>query len=725
MFSPVSVLLTVLAYMALIFALAQWVEHRISTGRTRFNSAWVYALSQAVFFTSWTFYGSVGFAAAYGLQFFAIYIGAIIGMLLSGFTFTRMVRAKEAFRITSIADFLSTRYRHSQRIASLVTLIALIGLIPYIALQLKAIIDALDVITSGAQQGADWNIGGTLVTGLMVLFTIMFGVRRLDPTERHQGMVAALVAECLVKLVAFLAIGLFISYQLFDGPTDIFVQLRQQGFERLLSLGSGPDTGVSWLTLIVLGFAAIHCLPRQFHVAVVENSDPQHLRTLPWSFPLYAVLISLFVIPVAAAGLLLGLPATEGDRFMLLIPQQAESQLFTLTAFLGGYAAATGMIIITTMALATMASNHLLLPVCEKVRSLSGMRSYLLQMRWLLVLIILSLAYLTARALTDSYILVSIGLISFAAVLQFAPAMLLGMFWRRGNARGAFWGLMVGFAIWFYTLLIPAFIGEGWMSGELLTQGPLGYELLRPQQLFGIASLPPLSHSVLWSLSLNSLTFILLSLLCKAGKKERQLAKELFKCMRGNPLLNRARPTGLDAYINLSPKREEARRILTRYLPPGKVDSSLDQLKADLQISGKQQITIIELMEFHRMLEHLLAGSIGAAAAHSAIVEEIHYTERESTDLKALYSHLVSEIRPARAENSDADADGYSLLVELQQQVESLEKENAGQRDKLERIKQRLEVQYEQNFDLRVTAQRLKQENAELRERIGNIEPGS
>ncbi|SEF71715.1 sodium:solute symporter family transporter [Marinobacterium lutimaris] len=722
MFSPISVLLAVLSYMALIFALAQWVEHRISVGRSRFNSPWVYALSQAVFFTSWTFFGSVGFAVEYGLQFFGIYIGAMLGMMLSGFTFKRMVRAKEAFRITSIADFLSIRYRHSQKIASLVTLIALIGLIPYISLQLKAIIDSLSVITTNGQNSADWNLAGTLVTGLMVIFTIVFGVRRLDPTERHQGIVAALVAECIVKLLAFIAIGLFVAYSLFDGPTDIAYQLREQNLDHLLSFTQGPHPGVSWFTLILLGFAAIHCLPRQFHVAVVENSSRHHLRTLPWSFPAYTVLISMFVVPIAAAGLLLGLPADSGDQFMLLIPQLADNPLFTLIAFLGGYAAATGMILITTMALATMASNHLVLPLCQKIGPLAPLRSYLLQIRWVLVLAILSLAYFTARTLSDTYILVSIGLISFAAVLQFAPAMLLGMFWRRGSSLGALCGLLTGFIVWFYTLMIPGFIEQGWINSQMLLRGPFGIEQLKPEQLFGLGALNPLSHSVIWSLSLNLLVYILLSLVLKASKKERRLTRELFNCMRGNPLLNRARPTGLDPYISFAPKLEEARSILSRYLPEGKVESSLSQLTDDLQVSGKHQITVIELMEFHRMLEHFLAGSIGAAAAHSAISEEIHYNDRESTDLKALYSHLVSEIRPSLTPDQDNDSDGYSLLVELQQQVEALEKEKTEQQEKLIQMEKRLETLFEKNFNLRISEQRLKQDNEAIREQLRKME---
>lgn len=526
MFSSLTVLLVVLLYMALLFALAQWVEQRIASGRSSFSSPWIYALSQAVFFTSWTFYGSVGWALERGLQFFGIYIGAMLGMALAGVTFARMVRAKETFHITSIADFIATRYHHSRLIAALATLIALLGLTPYIALQLKAVVGALAAITTDQSSQTSWNLAGPLVTALMILFTILFGVRRLDPTERHQGMIAALVAECLVKLTAFLVIGIYVTWFLFSGPIDILTRIDPQSLARLTSLGAGNQPGLEWLTLIALGFAGVHCLPRQFHVAVVENSNHQHLRLLPWTFPLYTVLISLFVIPIAAAGLLLGLAPERGDQFMLLIPQIANSQWLTLLGFLGGFAAATGMVIITTMTLATMAANHLLLPICEQLKPLRGLRSWMLQIRWLLVVLILAGAYLTARTLDQSYLLVAIGLISFAAILQYAPAMLIGMYWRPGNSSGAFWGLLAGLATWFYTLVVPALINEGWLPLSLLTSGPLGLELLRPEQLFGLDSLSPLSHSVFWSLTLNTGTYLIVSLLVRTHKSERRQGRE-------------------------------------------------------------------------------------------------------------------------------------------------------------------------------------------------------
>ncbi|GGC00822.1 hypothetical protein GCM10011352_28730 [Marinobacterium zhoushanense] len=729
MFSPLTVLLLVLIYMGVLFALAQWVEHRIATGRFRFTSRWPYVLSQAVIFTSWTYYGSVGFAAASGLQFMAIYLGTMLGSSLVGVISIRIVRAKEVYRITSIADFIATRYRHSQSIAALVTLIALFGLLPYIALQIKAVTDSLSVIAPGQGGEAEWNMAGLLVTVLMILFTILFGVRRLDPTERHQGMIAALAVECVVKLGAMLIIGGFITFHLFDGPGDIFQQLRQSGNTTVLSPGTGEHAPVDWITLILLGFAGFFCLPRQFHVAVVENSDSSHLRTLIWAMPLYTLLISLFVIPITGAGLLLGIPAEHGDRFMLMIPQLADSQTLTLLSFLGGYAAATGMILITTMTLATMASNHLILPLCERLPVLEALRSWGLQLRWAMVALILGGAYLTALALGQSYILVAMGVISFAAVLQCAPAMLIGLFWRGGNSHGAFWGLACGFALWFYTLVLPAWVAEGWLSAQILTDGPFGIALLRPQHLFGMEIFSPLSHSVFWSLIFNIVAYWLFSRLFHSDKTERRLTDELLECMRGNPVHTRARPTGMTAYIDLEPKITEAQSVLTRYLHPNKVRSTLNLLRENLQTGNRKQITVIELMEFHRMLERLLAGSIGAAAAHSVVANGVRYSEREESDLKALYSHLFSELHPTlenlEESKRDHQAADLSQLIALQRRIEQLERENEQQRKGLDELNQRLDQEYKKAFELRVSEQKLKQENSVLKEQLLREEKGS
>ena len=729
MFSPLTVLLLVLIYMGVLFALAQWVEHRIATGGFRFTSRWPYVLSQAVFFTSWTYYGSVGFAVQSGLQFIAIYLGSILGASLVSVISIRMVRAKEVYRITSIADFIATRYSHSQSIAALVTLVALFGLLPYIALQIKAVTDSLSVIAAGQGGAAEWNMAGLLVTVLMVLFTILFGVRRLDPTERHQGMIAALAVECVVKLGAMLIIGTFITFQLFDGPGDIFQQLRQTGNGAVLSLDAGEHGPANWITLILLGFAGFFCLPRQFHVAVVENSDSNHLRTLIWAMPLYTLLISLFVIPISGAGLLLGIPAEQGDRFMLLIPQLADSQTLTLLSFLGGYAAATGMILITTMTLATMASNHLILPLCERLSLLEGLRSWGLQLRWAMVALILAGAYLTALTLGQSFILVAMGVISFAAVLQCAPAMLIGLFWRGGNRRGALWGLCCGSVLWFYTLVLPEWVNEGWVSAQILTEGPFGITLLRPQHLLGMELLPPLSHSVFWSLTVNILAYLLFSKLYRTDGAELRLTNELLECMRGNPVHSRARPAGMAAYIDLEPKMTEAKAVLIRYLHPNKVRTTLNLLRESLQMGNRKQITVIELMELHRMLERLLAGSIGAAAAHSVIANAVRYSEREEADLKALYSHLFSELHP-RIENLDEtkrnhQGADHAELTALQRRIEQLERDNAQQSRNLDELSKRLDQEYQKAFELRVSEQKLKRENSALKEKLMREEKGS
>jgi Na+/proline symporter len=427
MFTPLSVILYVSLYMSLLFALAQLVEKRIKNKSESNNSPWIYALSLAVYHTSWTFYGSVGFAASSGMLFLGVYAGAMIGIALWWFTLKRMVQAKETFRITSIADFISTRYNRSQKIAALVTIIALIGIVPYISLQLTAIISSFELITNSPSSGSEHDLAGWLVTLFMIGFTIIFGVRKLDPTERHQGMIAALVAECIVKLIAFIAVGVFATYILFDGFGDIYNRLQQADLGHVASFSATKDSGIMWLTLCILSFSAIYNLPRQFHVSVVENSNKQHIKTAMWVFPLYMVLINLFVVPIAAAGLLQGMPTESADFFVLLLPQQAGLSSLTLLAFIGGFSAATGMTIITAMTLSTMASNHLILPALERVQSLQFLRSYLLQLRWIVVSVIMVGSLWFSKQFADSYILVAIGLLSFVAVLQFSPALFGGL----------------------------------------------------------------------------------------------------------------------------------------------------------------------------------------------------------------------------------------------------------------------------------------------------------
>lgn len=721
MFTPLSVILYVTVYMALLFAIAQMVEKRIQhKGELRSGNPWIYALSLAVYHTSWTFYGSVGFAASSGLLFLGIYAGALIGICFWWITLKRMVQAKETFRITSIADFISTRYNRSQKIAALVTLIALIGIVPYIALQLKAIISSFEIITNTPSTAGTHDLSGWVVTIFMIGFTIIFGVRKLDPTERHQGMIAALVAECLVKLFAFIAVGFFVTYTLFDGFGDILGRLEQADLDHITSFNATDNSVSMWFTLIILSFAAIHTLPRQFHVSVVENSDRKHIKTAMWLFPAYMLLINLFVVPIAAAGLLLDLPAQNAEYFVLLLPQQAGNDTLTLLAFIGGFSAATGMIIITTMTLSTMASNHLILPTIERIPALQPMRSYLLQLRWIMVAMILLGSLWFAREFADSYVLVAIGLLSFVAVLQFAPALFGGLFWKKGNSLGATLGLTSGFIIWIYCLLIPTFIKHGWFSDQLLTEGPWQLTLLRPEALFGLDGLHPVTHALIWSLVFNIGSYIVGSLIFSPNKSERNLTTEFISAMHASQS-RRARPTGLDSYILLQPKLEEAKSLLSNYLNEDKAEAEVSTIAEDLQVMDKSKITIIELVEFHRMVEHVLAGSIGAASAHKAIENTIRYNAREESDLKALYSHIVTELQTTEKETSSSgqsEHSGYGLIDDLQNQIDDLEERIASQQKTISLMESKLESRYEEIFKYRLEAQKSKQDNAMLRDEL-------
>lgn len=713
MFSTLTLSIITLSYLGLLFVLAVYVEKRARVRGGFTNSPWVYALSLAVFFTSWTFYGSVGFAINNGLQFFAIYVGAIAGLIFGAKALKRMILAKQNLRLTSVADLISTRYRRSQRIAALVTLACLIGLMPYIVLQLRAVGSAVDLLTPSTET-IGWSLNGVLITLMMALITIIFGVRRLDPTERHEGIIAVLVAECLVKLFALLALGAYVTYGVFDGFSDILRQLDQAGLQQVYSFGS-EGAGYSWVALILLGAAAIVLLPRQFHVTVVENSNPEHLSTAVGLFPFYTILINLFVIPLAGAGLLLGLPAEQGDQFVLLIPQLLNSPALTLIAYIGGFAAATGMIIVTTLTLATMASNHLVIPIWRRLRPGTNLASSLLEIRWALVVLILMLSYGFAASLHASYILVALGLISFAAILQLVPAGLVGLFWRGGNSLGAALGLLVGYGLWAFTLVIPAMVREGWIDASLMTDGLFGQFWLRPEALFGYEGLPSLAHSVFWSLGFNLLFYIVGSLAYRPHKMERSLRVELFDTMEKgeSTVFRHARPTGLESYILREPKMVEVEQLLKRYLTGDKADLMLQSVCEDLQLGSKSTLTIIELMELHRMIEQRLAGSIGAASAHSAIEEAIDYSEREAADLRSLFSHLASELNASVIEN-DSDGEGIDMLARLQESNEEQTQKLKSLQRRVEQLEETVDRQYKEIFDYRVTAQRLQVEREDL-----------
>ena len=613
-------------YLGVLFGIAWYADHRADHGRSLIANPVVYALSLGVYCTTWTFYGSVGRAAANGIGFLPIYLGPTLLFALGGFILFRMIRVAKANRITSIADFVASRYGKSQLLGGLVTVIAVVGVIPYIALQLKAVSNSFTILSSypeivmPASAGAVplFQDSALYVAMILAAFTILFGTRHLDATERHEGMVAAIAVESIVKLVAFLAVGAFVVWGLHGGVADIFARAAEvpEVARRLTRADTSAAYG-SWGTLIFLSLFAALLLPRQFQIAVVENVDVKHLNRAVWMFPLYLFLINLFVLPVALAGLL-HFPAgtVDADTFVLTLPMAHQQEALALFVFIGGLSAATGMVIVETIALSTMVCNDLVMPLLLRLRWLgladkADLSGLLLEIRRWAIAIILGLGYLYFRVAGEAYALVSIGLISFAAVAQFAPVVIGGLFWKGGTRDGALVGLAIGFVLWAYTLLLPSFAKSGWLPEGFIASGLFGIELLRPQHLFGLTGLDEITHCLVWSLLANLGAYIGVSLLRVPNAREARQAS-LF--VGGTDLAGHTAWGGSAGVADLLPMaarflgRERAGDAFMRHARSRGL-KSVEELPGDARLVN--------------FAENLLAGAIGSASARAMVASVV------------------------------------------------------------------------------------------------------
>ncbi|MGO2241712.1 MAG: ATP-binding protein [Halomonas sp.] len=629
---------TAFGYLALLFVVAAWGDRRAEQGRSLIGSPTVYALSIAVYCTAWTFYGSVGRAAAHGPSFLLIYLGPTLAMLLAPSVIRKMVRIAARQRITSIADFISARYGKSASLGALVALMALISITPYIALQLKAITVSHAVLINYPYTPDTtliderfWMDKSLWVALVLAVFIILFGTRHLDASERHEGMVAAIALESLVKLVAFMAVGIFVVFVMFEGPSALFSQVAATPeLIGSMRLDRVPGGVTGWVGMLVLAFLAFLTLPRQFQVLVVENVDEQHLTRASWLFPLYMLLINLFVIPIALAGMLLGASAGDPDSFVLTLPLSAGVDGLPLLVFIGGLSAATGMVIVETIALSTMVSNQLVMPLLLRSRRLhlstkGELASWLLGIRRVAIVLILLLGYLYHALIGDSYSLVTIGLVSFAGAAQFAPALLIGLYWRGATRQGATCGLIAGFLVWCYTLLLPGFAQSGWLNAALLTEGPWGISWLTPYALFGLENWDIYSHSLLWSMLVNVGLLVGVSLFTRPTPLEQTQAALFTEAMHPNlttaPLWRGQTTQGalnelLVRYLGL----HTTRRIFS-------YSNNKNKFEAD-QPATTELIT---------RAEQALAGSLGSASARVLINSVVR---GEALDIESILSIL-------------------------------------------------------------------------------------
>lgn len=624
MFDSSFLVAVALGYVGALFAVA-WVGDRAirlrqgSSGRPL-----IYALTISVYCTSWTFFGSVGVASTTGYDFIPVYLGPAI-LFIAGYPLlVRIVRLAKSQNLTSVSDFLAARYGKSQQVSAIVTLVMIIGTLPYIALQLKAISVSIETLLGGGplvrieQPGIASIDTAIVITLALAAFAILFGTRHIDTTEHQDGLMLAIAVESIIKLATLTAVGLFVVFVMFDGPSTFWHRATHD--PQVFGVFASTLNGGKWLTITLLSTICVILLPRQFHVIVVENNSEREMQRARWLFPLYLVAINVFIIPITAAGLLLlqrGI--ADPDFFVLTVPMHADSRMFTLLAFIGGLSAATAMVIVEAVALSIMVSNGLVLPLLLRQRLMQqdgggdlDMSHTVLTIRRVAIATILLLAYGVYRSLAHTESLAAIGLISFAAIAQVAPAFFGGLIWRNGTARGAIAGTLSGLAVWTYTLLVPWIAKAGYLPIGIVRDGPFDIAALRPEALLFL-QFDPLSHAVFWSLGTNIVAYVVVSAL-RAPEPIERLQAQIF--VPNEPEFRPATKSYNRWRTQLT--MDDLERTAARYLGVERANRSFAAFAARRQtLPGAATIGPKTEADVHavRFTEHLLTSAVGAASA--------------------------------------------------------------------------------------------------------------
>jgi Na+/proline symporter/nitrogen-specific signal transduction histidine kinase len=614
-------ILAAIGYVAFLFAIAFFAERRVQSIRAEgrrprlLHSPLVYTLSLSVYCTAWTFYGAVGYAARSGLEFITIYLGPTLVFVGWWGLLRKLVRVGKAQRATSIADIISARYGKSNAVGVAVTLLACAAYTPYIALQLQSIAQSFGAFAGDSGwapvQIALWTAAG------LALFTILFGTRNLDANERHPGVVTAIAVEAVVKLVALLAVGVFVVWAVAEGPADILDRIRAA--ER-------PEWQIRperWLGLTLLAGVAIVTLPRMFQVIVVENADERHLAVASWAFPLYLFAMSLFVLPIAVAGLAVLPAGSNPDLFVLTLPLALGQDGLAMLAFLGGFSAATSMVIIAAIALSTMVSNHIVVPLWLAARRPGGaapgdMRGLVLNARRISIGAILALGWLYFAISGSSRALAAIGLIAFVGMAQVLPSLVAALWWRGATRAGALAGLSAGGLIWLYTLFLPSFGPGVVLPAGLMAEGPFGLGWLRPHALFGVSALDPLLHALFWSMLANTAALIAVSLVTFPSPVERVQSAQFVGALEIGAEAERAGVRGWTQGAGAETDGEALLVMAQRILGAPEAQGFF---QAEARAQGKEGFLPDTTPEFLDRLERRLAGAVGAATAHAMLAQ--------------------------------------------------------------------------------------------------------
>jgi Na+/proline symporter len=597
-------------YVLFLFFVAFAADRLAAQGRKAWlRSPLIYTLSLSIYCTAWTFYGAVGSAARNGFEYLTIYLGPTIVMVSWWWLLRKLIRIGRTQKITSIADLISSRYGKSSLLAAGVTILAVIGTTPYIALQLQSVTLSFSVFAAQSDGLAtqDHAIVAFWLSMGLALFTVLFGTRNLDAKERHDGVVMAIAVEAVVKLVALLSVGIFVVWGVSGGLTEALNRIDGSEF------GHWHTDRSRWAGLIFLSAAAFLCLPRTFQVLVVENDDENHLRTASWAFPLYLCLISLFVVPIAVAGLDVMPEGSNPDLFVLTVPLALGQNGLAMLSFLGGFSSATSMVIVAAIALSTMVSNHIVMPIWLHLRpsgaSVSGdVRAAVLMARRISIVGVVMLGYLYFRLSSGGEALASIGLVAFCGLAQVLPAMLGGMFWRGATRLGAFAGLTAGFAIWLYTLYLPSFGVGTILPMSIVENGLFGLAWLRPDALFGITGMDQLMHALLWSMLFNVVAFVAVSLVTFPSPLERLQAAQFVNIFEHS--------TNARSWSGGTAQTEDLMVMAQRILGAGEAQALFLRHARRQGARGNLPAPTPDFLE---ALERELGSSVGAATAHAMV----------------------------------------------------------------------------------------------------------
>lgn len=659
--SSLSLFTIIILYLGILFLLAFIAEKRATSKWV--NNPYIYTLSLAVYCSAWTYYGSVGVAATSGISFLAIYLGPVIAAPFWILILRKIIRISKQHKISSIADFISLRYGNNRFLGALITVICVLGTVPYIALQLKAIAETFEIMTHNVsiektKVFSDYTI---YIALLIAVFATFFGTQKTDASEKHKGIVASVAFESIIKLLFFLTIGIYVTFFLFEGTEDIYDQVSSSVSFKKITTMDGFENGFNWFFTILLSFFAIFLLPRQFQVSVVENNREKHLKKAIWLFPLYLLLFNIFVIFIAWGGLVTFGNSINSEYFTLLLPLKQENYFLASLVFIGGFSAVISMVVVSTLALSTMVSNNLVIPYGFLDRFSRNQNDknalYIKGIRRVSIFVIILASYYFYYYFSVPLSLYSIGLVSFVIISQLAPSFFLGLFWNRGSSKGAILGIVIGFIVTLYTLVIPVSISAFTNSDYFVNQGLFGIDFLKPYSLFGLDFLSTHAHATFWSLFFNVITFAIVSLSGKGNYRERNYAEMFIDTRNYSKLGDSALVWKGEAYV------ADIKNVLIKFLGHARTERALSLFFRKYNLPPDTQMADARLINFS---EKLLTGSIGSASSKILIANVVK--EEEISLIEVL--QILDESKEALA-NNKALNEKTNELTQLTSELQS------------------------------------------------------